>query len=86
MDYTKLIHSIIDPLISKPEAVLIRQQEGESKKDVLILIVAESDDTARLIGKKGVVANAIRDVCSVAGRLDGNHIHLKFESFGQEEK
>lgn len=84
MDYVSLVHKIIDPIIVKPEAVLIREQPNENEKDVTLLIIAESDDTARLIGKKGVVANAIRDIMSVAGKLEKKHIHLKFESFDQE--
>lgn len=86
MDYQALVHTIIDPIISKPDAVLIREQPNSTSKDVTLLIVAESDDTARLIGKRGVVANAIRDVITVAGKLEGIHVHLKFESFeGKEE-
>lgn len=85
-DYEALIHPIIDPLIEKPESVIIRPLPGESKRDVTILIVAEDDDTARLIGKKGTVANALREVIGIASKADetNQHIHLKFESFGEE--
>jgi predicted RNA-binding protein YlqC (UPF0109 family) len=86
MDYTSLVHTVIDPIISKPEAVLIREQPNEGDKDIALLIVAESEDTARLIGKRGVVANAIRNVISVSGKLENIHIHLKFESFDQDKK
>lgn len=86
MDYQSLVHTVIDPIISKPQAVLIREQPNESDKDVTLLIVAESEDTARLIGKRGVVANAIRDVISVSGKLENIHVHLKFESFDQGQK
>lgn len=83
-NYEELVHTIIDPIILKPEAVLIRQSVSENNKDLTLLIVAESEDTARLIGKRGVVANAIRDLINVAGKVDKVRIHLKFESFDQE--
>ena len=86
MDYQSLVHTIIDPVISKPDAVLIREQPNSTPKDITLLIVAESNDTARLIGKRGVVANAIRDVLTVAGKLEGVHVHLKFESFDTKEE
>ncbi len=86
MDYQSLVHTIIDPIISKPDAVLIREEPNSTPKDVTLLIVAESNDTARLIGKRGVVANAIRDVITVAGKLEGVHVHLKFESFDTKEE
>lgn len=83
MDYEKLIHSIVDPIVEAPESILIRTSEGTTPKDLIILIVAEKDDCARLIGKKGSVANAIREVISVAGKSENIHVHIKFESFDE---
>ncbi len=85
-DYAAILHPIIDPLIDKPESVLIRELPNRTKRDVTILIVAEAEDTARLIGRKGAVANALREVIGIASKVDetNQHIHLKFESFGEE--
>jgi len=87
-DYEALLHPLIDSLVEKPESIMIRELPGGDDKDVTVLIVAEDDDTARLIGKRGVVANALREVISVAGKADDSNqrIHLKFESFGEESK
>ena len=85
-DYAAILHPIIDPLIEKPESVLIRELPNASRRDTTILIVSESEDTARLIGRRGMVANALREVIGIAGKVDGSNqrIHLKFESFGEE--
>ena len=85
-EYEKILHSIIDPLIEKPESVLIRELPSTSRRDVTILIVSEPEDTARLIGRRGMVANALREVIGIAGKIDGTNqrIHLKFESFNEE--
>lgn len=85
MDYVKLIHTIIDSFINNPEAVLIRELPQENEKDKTILICTENDDTARLIGKKGCVANAIREIVSIAGKLENKKVHIKFESFDQDK-
>ncbi len=85
MDYEKIIHTIVDPFLIKPEALMVREIPGTSDKDVTLLIVAENEDTARLIGKKGSVATALREVVSVAGKSENIHIHLKFESFDEEK-
>ena len=87
-DYEALLHPIIDPLVEKPESIMIRALPGGDDKDVTVLIVAEDDDTARLIGKKGTVANALRDIVSIAGKADDSdqRIHLKFESFEDEKE
>ena len=84
MDYEKIVKAIIDPIVEDSDSVLLRVNEEE--KDVLIIIAAEKDDTARLIGRKGIIANAIREVVSVAGKSEEKHVHLKFESFDDEKK
>ena len=87
-DYAAILHPVIDPLVHNPEAILIRELPGSTEKDVTVVIIADDDDTARLIGKHGVVANALREVIGIAGKADdtNQHIHLKFESFSEEDK
>lgn len=86
MDYEKIIHALIDSIVEDPDSVLIRANESEDGKDVLIVIAAEKEDTARLIGRKGTVANSLREVVSIAGKSENKHIHIKFESFDEDEK
>lgn len=63
---------------------MIRELPSDSPREVVLLIVAENEDTARLIGRKGSIANALRELLAVAGKTENKRIHLKFESF--EEK
>jgi predicted RNA-binding protein YlqC (UPF0109 family) len=88
IDYEKVIHGLVDPLVEHSDSIMIRELPGSTEKDVSILIAAEDDDTARLIGKKGIVANALREAIGIAGKADNSNvrIHLKFESFGEEGK
>lgn len=85
MDFEKIIHSIVDPFLMNPEALMVRELPSDGENDTTLLIVAEGEDTARLIGKKGSVANALRELVSVAGKSEGKHIHLKFESFDEDK-
>ena len=57
-DYAAILHPVIDPLVENPGSIMIRELPGSTKRDVTIVIVAEDEDTARLIGKRGAVANA----------------------------
>ena len=86
MDYEKIIHTIVDPFLINPEALMVRELPSDNEKDEVLLICTEGEDTARLIGKKGSVANALREVVAVTGKNEGKHIHLKFESFEEEIK
>ena len=85
MDYENIIHRLIDSIVEDPKSVLIRVSEGTTSKDVLIIIAAEKNDTARLIGHKGLIANALREAVGIAGKSENKHVHLKFESFEEEK-
>ncbi|MDY0214484.1 MAG: KH domain-containing protein [Bacilli bacterium] len=77
-DYEALVRDIITPLVKNEAALLIRKtMEGDK---IIINIFAENEDIAVLIGRKGVIANALREVVSVAGKLDEEHVFLRFES------
>lgn len=86
MDYEKIIHALIDSIVEEPKSVLVRILEDENGKDVNILVAAEKEDTARLIGRHGIIANSLREVLSVAGRSENRRIFLKFESFEEEKE
>ena len=87
-DYEAILHPVIDPLVHNPEAILIRELPGSTDRDATVMIYADDDDTARLIGKHGVVANALREAIGIAGKADNSnqHIHLKFKSFSEDDK
>jgi predicted RNA-binding protein YlqC (UPF0109 family) len=85
MDYEAIIHALVDPFIAHKDALMIREIPGNTKRDVTLLIVAEGEDTSRLIGRKGIIADALREMISVAGKSEGRRIHLKFESFEKPE-
>ena len=85
MDYEKVIHSIVDPFLINPEAIMVRELPSDNDKIINLLIVAENEDTARLIGKKGAVANALREVVAIGAKAENKHIYLKFESFDEEK-
>jgi predicted RNA-binding protein YlqC (UPF0109 family) len=87
-DYTKAVHGLIDPLVDHPENIIVRELPSNSRRDITILIMADDDDIARLIGKRGVVANALREAVGIASKADdtNTHIHLKFESFKDSEE
>lgn len=85
MDYENVIRAFIEPLLDNKDSLVIRELPSESEKDVTFLICADSEDIARLIGKKGSIANAIREVVGVAGKIENKHVHIKFESFDEEK-
>lgn len=81
MDYVAIIHAFIDDFVENKDAILIRELPNDNPLDLTLLIVAEGNDTSRLIGRRGIIADALREVVSIAGKIDNRRVHLKFEAF-----
>ena len=81
MDYAAILHTFIDDFVDNKDAILIRELPNENPQDLTLLIVAESEDTSRLISRKGIIADALREVLSIGGKIEDRRVHLKFESF-----
>ena len=80
MDYISAIHKFIDPIVVNKDQVVITELPNENPKDRTFLINCEKDDAGRLIGKKGITADALREVLSVAGKMNNERVHIKFVS------
>lgn len=85
MDYEKIVHALIDDIVEDPKSVFIRVDEEDNGKDVVVTIAAEKQDTARLIGHKGIIANALREIMNIAAKSEDKYVHVKFESFDEEK-
>ena len=80
----ELVRAIVEPIVANKESLMIKivpssEDEGISE----ILVITDKVDTARLIGKGGSVATAIRKVVSVKSRLNKTHFRVKFESYDE---
>lgn len=71
----ELVEYIARALVTKPEAVVVREVQG-ADATVFELSVAP-EDMGRVIGKQGRVANAMRTLLRVAAIRDGRHITLE---------
>jgi len=71
----ELVEYIARALVTKPDAVVVREVEG-ADATILELSVAP-EDMGRVIGKQGRVANAMRTLLRVAAVRDGRQITLE---------
>ena len=72
--------NIVKPLCSDPESVMVKEMESINENELLLYVYAPSDDIARLIGKKGSMANSIRQMLQVASKIENKHITIRFEA------
>ena len=79
----ELVRAIVEPIISNKAALMIKTVPAVENEPAEIIVITDKSDTARLIGKGGSVANAIRKVASIKSRLDNTRIRVKFESYDE---
>ena len=79
MNYEQIILDVISPLVSQPERLKVVPMDQENLYETTYIIYCDEKDVGRLIGKKGVVAEAIREVVNASAKLDSKKIKLKFE-------
>ena len=80
----ELVKAIVEPMVSNKEALMIKSVPSIDEEGAIeIIVIADKADTARLIGKGGSVATAIRKVVSIKSRLDNAHVKVKFESYDE---
>ena len=83
MDYVKTLQDIAKELVSQKDKLEVRQLPSLEEDTVVLYVYAAHDDIAKLIGRKGMMANSIRQLMSVSGRLNDKKLDIKFESYGE---
>ena len=51
----------------------------EDSREIVLAVYAKDNDIARLIGRKGAMASALRQVMSVASHAENKRVTIKFE-------
>ena len=81
IDYEKTLLDLVKPMVDDPDSVRVQTMESVNENEQIIYVYAKSEDIARLIGRQGNMAGAIRQLMSVCSRLDNRRISIKFESY-----
>lgn len=83
VDYETVIMDLVRPMVEDKESLSVKLMPSLDEHEILVYVYANNDDVARLIGRKGNMASAIRHLMSVASRKEeGKRINIKFESYG----
>lgn len=71
--------NLVKPMVEDKESLDVRLMPSLDDKEVLLHVYAKNDDIARLIGRKGSMASALRQVMSVASHSNNKKVTIKFE-------
>lgn len=71
----ELVEYIAKSLVDHPEQVRVSQMMGESA--IILELQVAQEDTGKVIGKEGRIANAIRTLVKVSAARDGRRAVLE---------
>ncbi|MGP1377020.1 MAG: KH domain-containing protein [Bulleidia sp.] len=74
----KVLLNLVLPIVNDQSCLRIEQELSENEKEVVLHVYAKNDDIARLIGRKGMMASALRQVMSVASHTDNRRVSIRF--------
>ncbi len=68
----ELVATIAKAIVDQPDMVRINEVEGE--KSVILEVTVANDDMGKIIGKQGRIARAIRTVVKAAATKEGKKV------------
>ena len=81
IDLEKTLLDICLPLVDDQKALSVKTMATTNENEILLYVYANSEDVARLIGRKWIMASSIRQMMSIAARDVHKRISVKFEAY-----
>ena len=81
IDYEKVLLDLVTPMVEDKASVSVKKMDTLDENEILLYVYANSEDVARLIGRRGSMASSIRQMMSVASRKGDKRVTIKFESY-----
>ncbi|MDO4413915.1 MAG: KH domain-containing protein [Erysipelotrichaceae bacterium] len=75
----KVLLDLCRPMVENKDNLDVRIMPSLNEREVVLHVYADNDDIARLIGRKGSMASALRQVMSVASHAEDKKVTIKFE-------
>jgi predicted RNA-binding protein YlqC (UPF0109 family) len=66
-------------IASEPDAIVVEVREGRKPSELKLSLHVAPEDTGRVIGRGGRVAQALRTLVHAAGALDGEDVFVEIE-------
>ena len=80
IDLQNTLLNLVRPICDDKDNVAVKQMESLNENEILLYVYASNNDIGRLIGRQGMMANAIRQMMQVASKIENKRITIKFES------
>lgn len=81
MDLVELTNFLVKSLVKDPEMVSVKQFDDE-EEFITIQVLVDNDEIGAVIGKKGMIANAIRTIVQASAYANGlKKVRINIDSF-----
>ena len=80
IDLTPDIASLVEPLVSKPEVIVIKRLD----RDQHYLVLCDSNDVGKVVGRHGIISDSLRTLFNVSNKYGQKRIHLRFDSLDSD--
>ena len=81
MNLEQALLKLVQPLVADKTSLSVKEMASLDENEILLYVYAKSEDVARLIGRQGSMATALRNVMAIATRVQNKRISIKFESY-----
>ncbi|AGN23822.1 KH domain-containing protein [Erysipelothrix rhusiopathiae] len=76
-----ILYDLVLPLVEEEKSLSVKRLPSLDENEIILAIYADSADIARLIGRQGTMAHAIRQTMAIGSRVLDQRISIKFESY-----
>ena len=80
VELDKVLFNLVKPMVDDVNSLDVRQMPSLNENEVVLYVYAANDDVARLVGRQGSMAVALRQMISIASHVQNKKITIKFES------
>ncbi len=80
VELDKVLFNLVKPMVDDVNSLDVRQMPSLNENEVVLYVYAANDDVARLVGRQGSMAVALRQMMSIASHVQNKKITIKFES------
>lgn len=81
IDLEKTLYDLCLPMVENPQTLSVKTMSSAQDNEILLHVYADDSDLARLIGRKGSIACALRAMTSAAARKLHKRVLVKFEAY-----
>lgn len=76
-----VLYDLVVPMVENKDSLKVQQLESLNDNEILLNVYADNADIARLIGRQGSMAQAIRQTMMIGSRVFNKKISINFESY-----